>query len=192
MFAGAVQFFIFLVVSESVYPGYSVSSQPLSDLGATCGSKPCYIPPSSTVFDSTVFILGALAFIAAFFVYTGRSRLVGGLTALAAWGVMGVAIFPETTGTLHTLVSLIAFLFGGLAAISSFTISRPPLSYFSVALGLLGLVALVLYATGTYAGLGQGGMERMIAFPELLWLAALGVSFMSGSERERLPVPTPL
>ena len=192
MFLGAVQFSVFLVVSESEYPGYSASRQPLSDLGATCSSKPCYIPPSATLFDSTVFMLGALVFVAAFLVYIGRSRSVGGLLALSSWGAMGVAIFPETTGIVHTLVSLITFLFGGLAAIWSFKVAKPPLGYFSVALGIMGLVALVLYATGTYLGLGQGGMERMIVFPELLWLAALSVSFMTDTERERIPAPTPL
>ena len=191
MFAGAAQFFFFLIVSESIYPGYSVSSQPISDLGATCRSGTCTIPPSSTIFDGTVFLLGALVFVGAFFIYISRSRLIGGLAALSAWGVMGVGIFPETTGVLHTTVSFIAFFFGGLAAIASYRMVRKPFSYFAVALGVVGLVALVLYASGTYLGVGQGGMERLIAYPELVWLTALG-GYLMGRPIEREPLPIPL
>lgn len=188
MFAATAQFFIFFVIAESVYPGYSPSAQPISDLGATCRSGSCIIPPSSLIFDSTVFVLGALVFVAAFFLYIMRYRLVGGLTALSAWGVMGVAIFPETTGVIHTLVSLIAFLFGGLAAIASFRMARRPFGYFGVVLGAIGIISLVLYGSGTYLGLGQGGMERLVAYPELIWLAGFGASLMGRTDREDLPV----
>jgi len=191
MFAGVAQFFLFFVVSESVYPGYSVSSQPMSDLGATCSSGVCYIPPSSTLFDLTVFILGALVFVGAFYIYISRSRLVGGLAALSAWGVMGVAIFPETTGVLHVIVSFIAFFFGGVAAIVSYRMLRRPLSYFAFVLGAVGLVSLVLYASGAYLGLGQGGMERLIAYPELIWALGFG-AYLMGRPIEREPIPVPL
>jgi hypothetical membrane protein len=189
MFAGAAQFFIFLVVAESLYPNYDVSSQPISDLGATCHSGNCVIPPSSAVFDSTVLLLGALVFIGAFFIYISRSRLIGGLAALSAWGVMGVAIFPETTGTLHLVVSFIAFFFGGIAAIASYRMLKRPLSYFAIVLGITGLAALVLYASGTYLGIGEGGMERLVAYPELIWLLGFGAHLMGHVERQPVPIP---
>ncbi len=191
MFAGAAQFFVFFVVAQSVYPGYSVSAQPISDLGATCRSGSCTIPPSAAIFDGTVFVLGALVFVGAFYVYISRFRLIGGLAALSAWGVMGVGIFPETTGVLHVIVSFIAFFFGGLAAIASYRMLRRPLSYFSVVLGVVGLASLVLYAAGVYLGIGQGGMERMVAYPELIWLLGFG-AFLMGRPIEREPLPVPL
>jgi hypothetical membrane protein len=179
LFVGATQFFIFFTISESLYPGYSVSSQPISDLGATCSSGVCVIQqPSSAIFDATVFLLGLLVFVGAFFIYISRSRLIGGLAALSAWGVMGVAIFPETTGVLHVIVSFIAFFFGALAAISSYRMLRPPLSYLAVVLGIASLVALGIYASGNYFGLGQGGMERLIVYPELIWLLGFGAHMM--------------
>lgn len=187
MFVGAAQFLFFFEIAESLYPGYSVSSNPISDLGATCRSGACVIyQPSSTIFDTTVFALGALVFIGAFLIYISRSRLIGGLTAVSAWGVMGVAIFPETTGDLHTLVSLIAFLFGGIAAIASLRMLRAPMAYFAIALGVVALAALVLYGSGTYLGLGQGGMERLIAYPELIWVLAFG-GYLMGHPAERPP-----
>jgi hypothetical membrane protein len=192
MFAGAAQFLFFLVVAESLYPGYSISTQPISDLGATCAAGVCVIQqPSSAVFDATVFLLGASVFVGAFFIYISRSRLIGGLAALSAWGVMGVGIFPETTGVVHVIVSFIAFFFGGIAAIASYSMLRKPLTYFSVALGAVGLVALGLYASGTYLGLGQGGMERLIAYPEIIWALGFG-AYLMGRPIEREPFPVPL
>jgi hypothetical membrane protein len=83
---------------------------------------------------------------------------------------MGVGLFPETTGIAHTISALTAFGFGGLSAIMSYKLQKPPLSYFSVLLGALSLVALALSGSGTYLGLGKGGMERMIVYPILLWV----------------------
>jgi hypothetical membrane protein len=46
---------------------------------------------------------------------------------------------------------------------------------FSILCGLVGLVALVLFASKDYAGLGVGGMERLIVAPVLLWAIVVGV-----------------
>jgi hypothetical protein len=51
---------------------------------------------------------------------------------------------------------------------------KMPFSVISVTLGLMTLGAMVLYATKTYLGLGVGGMERMIAYPSLMWAAGFG------------------
>lgn len=180
LFAAGVQYILLQTLAEALYPGYSVSSNTISDLGATCRNGVCIIyQPSSTIFDSTVFILGALSFVGAFYIYICRFRLLGGFIALSAWGAMGVGIFPETTGALHEIVSLIAFLFGGLAAIASYRMVRPPMSYFGVVLGAITLVVLVLYATGAYLGLGQGGMERLISYPVLVYVVGFGAHLMA-------------
>jgi hypothetical membrane protein len=194
-FVGATQFIIALSIAQSIYPGYNVSSQPISDLGATCvsvlnnpGTSPsssasvCTIPVTATLFDSSVFLLGLLAFISACLIFRAGSKALGVTFMLGGIGAMGVGIFPETTGSLHTLVSFVAFFFGGISAVISYRSTRPPLSYFSVVLGVVTLLALVLYGTSTYLGLGQGGMERLIAYPALLWIVGFGASMMS---RER-------
>ncbi|MDD1747633.1 MAG: hypothetical protein LUQ16_07720, partial [Methanomassiliicoccales archaeon] len=60
-----------------------------------------------------------------------------------------------------------AFLFGNLAAIYAFTKTKPMFSYISLGLGLLGLAALVLLGTGTFLGLGPGGMERIVFYSNI-------------------------
>lgn len=77
------------------------------------------------------------------------------------------------------MFALLAFLFGNLAAILSYKIIRPPLSYIAVALGVVGLVALVLFGTDNHLGMGVGGMERLIAYPVLFWSLGLGGYLMS-------------
>jgi hypothetical membrane protein len=64
----------------------------------------------------------------------------------------------------------------------SYKLQKPPLSFFSILLGTLSLVALVLFISDIYLGLGRGGMERMIAYPTLLWAVGFGSHLMSYSK----------
>jgi hypothetical protein len=41
----------------------------------------------------------------------------------------------------------------------------------------------VLFASGNYFGLGRGGMERLIAYPTLLWSVAFGGYLMGESDK---------
>lgn len=175
-----------MIASEATFPGYSVSANYISDLGAYCSSTPlgtsCVIQqPSSAIFDTSVFLLGVLGLIGGYFILSARFRMTGALMMAGALGAMGVGVFPETTGGLHVLVSFIAFFFTGAAAISSLRLIRPPMSYFAVVLGVFTLVALALYASGTYLGLGPGGMERMVAYPAVIWVIGAG-GYLAGTQ----------
>jgi hypothetical membrane protein len=61
-----------------------------------------------------------------------------------------------------------------LAAISSYRLIQTPLKYFSAILSLFGLLALFFMAFGMTLSLGVGGIERMIAYPILLWGIGFG------------------
>jgi len=83
-----------------------------------------------------------------------------------------------------------AFFFAGLSAIASFKVLKKPLSLISIILGAMTLGALALFSSGMiasgsltsniaynsdfYMGLGPGGMERMVVYPALMWLAGFG------------------
>jgi hypothetical membrane protein len=178
-FIGGVQCLIGIVVAEDLYPGYSVSMNYISDLGATCRATCVIEQPAAAVFDSTVILLGLFVIAAAYFLYrSSKRRILPSLLILSAIGSIGVGVFPETTGILHVVVSLMVFLFGGLSAIASYQILEPPINYLAEALGALTLLALVLFSSGYYLGIGPGGMERMIAYPALLWLVGLGAYLM--------------
>ncbi len=163
---GATQCIVGIIVAEALFSGYSAANNYISDLG---------VGPSALIFNSSTFLLGLLAALSAYFIRRAYGlAIVPVMFFLAGIGAMGVGVFTEHTGMLHGVVSLIAFLFGSLSAIAAYKIENPPLSYISVIMGLMGLVALVLFGSGNYLGLGRGGMERMIAYPILLWAVAFG------------------
>jgi hypothetical protein len=40
--------------------------------------------------------------------------------------------------------------------------------------GTVALLSLIFYASGHLLGLGEGGIERMVAYPQTIWLFVLG------------------
>lgn len=177
LFVGGVVCILGIIVSEALYPGYSTSKNYISDLG---------VGPSSFIFNLSVFLLGVLILSGAYFIHRAFKVVVFSvLVVLAGVGAVGVGIFTKDTGFVHLAFSLIVFLFGGLSAIASYKLQKPPLSYSSAVLGFMVLLALVLFATGNYLGLGRGGMERMIAYPALLWTVAFGGYLIGGSTEHK-------
>jgi hypothetical membrane protein len=174
VFIAVTQFVLGMIVSEALYPGYSTSHNYISDLG---------VGPSSMIFNSSVFLMGLLLIIGAYFLQRAfHFEMLTVMLVLTAIGAMGVGVFTEDFGTIHAVVSLIAFLFSGLSAIFSvlcsyvhkFPLVKMPFSAISIILGLMTLGALGLFAVKIYVGLGAGGMERMIAYPALMWGAGFG------------------
>lgn len=163
-----------MIVAEALYPGYSTSENYISDLG---------VGPSALVFNSSIFLLGVLAVCSAYFIQkTFNFKLFSILTAITGIGAIGVGLFTEDAGAIHAVFSLITFLFAGISAIVSYKLEKPPLSYLSVVLGTMSLVALVLFASGSYLDLGKGGMERMIVYPALLWTISFGGHLIGDSK----------
>ena len=181
LFAGTVQFSIGLILAEIYYPNYNVSTNYVSDLGANCTPTPCLInQPTSTIFNSSAFLLGLAILVAAFFFHRAfHWKPATAIIALAGIGAMGVGLFPETTGVWHGIFTLIVFLFAGLSAVVTARFQRPPMFYFSILLGLVTLGALLLYVGNAYLGLGPGGMERMVVYPVLVWAVAFGGHLMA-------------
>jgi hypothetical membrane protein len=180
LFVGAVLFLTGMHMAEYLYPGYSVSGNYISDLGATCRATCTVFQPSAIIFNSSVILFGLLIVISAYLIWREfNSPIIAALICLSGLGAVGVGLFPETAGFLHMIVSFITFFFGALAAIAVSRLVKEPFSYFSVLMGLASLSALVLYGLEIYLGLGPGGMERMIAYPVLLWAIGFGGYMMS-------------
>ena len=178
-FVAVTQFVLGLVIAEALYPGYSVSDNYVSDLG---------VGPSAIVFNSSAFFLGLLLVVGTYFL-KGSSELktVNRLLFVAAAGAMGVGIITKNFAAAHGVVASTAFFFSGLAAIASAKVTEKPLSVISTVLGAITIGALGLFSAGIvtsgsltsniaydsifYLGLGAGGMERMVVYPVLMWLA---------------------
>ncbi len=191
-FIASTQFFLGLVIAEALYPGYSVSGNYISDLG---------VGPSSMIFNASIFLLGLLSIIGAYFLpRTVDFRTLTLLLALMAIGAMGAGIFTKDSPAIHGFLSSMAFLFGGLSAVISFKVLKMPLSLMSVILGSIVLGALILFAGGLlesgsftaieardsvfFLGLGPGGMERIIVYPALAWLTGFSGHLIGLSEKQ--------
>ena len=166
LFGGIAEFAIGLTIAEAVYPGYSVSRNYISDLG---------IGVASGIFNAAIILVGLAGFFSSRFLFlTFHDRILWILVALAGIGAIGVGIFTEDYPLVHSIFSLVTFLFAALAATYAFRFIRPPLGYLSIVLGVFSLAALGLFVSKTYLGLGPGGMERMIVWPVLVWGLAFG------------------
>ncbi len=189
-FVAAVQFVLGLSISEASYAGYSVSANYISDLG---------IGPSSVIFNSSVFSLGLLLLIGTYFLRSVSDfKTTNMLLLLTALGAMGIGVFTKDYRTAHGVVTAMTFFFAGLSAISLFRVLKMPSSLMSIVLGMMTLGALFLFSSGMvtsgsltsdiaydsefYMGLGPGGMEHMIVYPALIWLA--GFSWHLVTQRE--------
>jgi hypothetical membrane protein len=169
LFVGALQFVVGLNVAEDLYPGYNVSMNYISDLGATCNATCNMVQPSSAIFNSSVILLGLLILVVTFFIHRAfQTKPLSILLVLTGIGAIGVGVFFETTLILNWIFSLIAYLFGVFSAIASYKIEKAPKNCLSAMLGVLTLGALVLFISGhflesrNFLGLGPRGMERMI------------------------------
>jgi hypothetical membrane protein len=161
-FVGTFQFIIAMIVAEAKYTGYSISNNYISDLG---------VGPTASIFNTSIIIFGIVIVIVSYLVYKSINvKLFPALMFIAGLGAALVGVFPENSPYhIHTLVSFVTFFFGSLAVISSFRIQKRIMSYISVLIGLLSLISLGLFISGITLGIGVGGIERLIAYPILLW-----------------------
>jgi hypothetical membrane protein len=187
LFAAGVLAFMGIITAETLYPGYSTAQNAISDLGATLPPDSIIIEPSASIFNTTMLVSGLLIVASAYCIHRAfRRQAITVLLGLFGTGVLGVGIFDGSYGDIHAIFALLAFLAGGLSAVASSRIQRAPLSYFSVALGGISLLDLILYYimldASPFAVLGIGGLERWIAYPILLWVTGFGGYLMGHSQ----------
>lgn len=164
-----------IITAEALYPGYSTAEQTISALGAASDSGGA-VQPSATIFNGAMILSGLLTLVAA----SGIDRVydrrwLTAVVAISGLGVAGVGVFPAHQPTPHFVAAFLAFAAGGLSAIAAAFVVRRPFSYLSAGLGVVALVALVLFvALGGSTALGIGGLERWITYPTQLWVTAFG------------------
>ena len=170
LFIGTAWFLIGFIVSEALYPGYHVT-QMISDLG---------VGSTALIFNISIIGFGILLITSAYLLHTaGTNRCFLVLLAITGLGAAGVGIFPENIVVPHTICAMTVFIIGSLCAFLGFRVFRAPWSWFSPALGLITLTAFILLVAKLYPGLAAGGMERMIAYPLLIWALGTGVYLMA-------------
>jgi hypothetical membrane protein len=168
------------ITAEALYPGvYSTHANTVSHLGASEPPNSVVLQPSAAIFDGTMLVAGAMILAGAWFAWRAlRRRTVLIPTALLGAGALGVGVFPLTHPTPHTLFAFTAFLSGGIAVVLASRVAPGPFRHLWAALGTISLAATVLgvffLEWAPVAELGEGGIERWIVYPIVLWLAAFG------------------
>ncbi len=106
------------------------------------------------------------------------ARLGFGCMACAGVGAILIGLFPENTlGALHIAGATLSFLLGNLGMILlGVNFNRLPktLRIYTVLSGVIGLAALPLFLKHIYLGLGIGGMERIVSYPQTIWMIIFG------------------
>ena len=174
------------MVSETLYPYYSVMSNYISDLGTHCpaAAGACFVPQYWWLFNSSEVVFGLLIALSGYYFFRAYSyRPASVMIGVTGVALIFVGLLNESFSPWHSIFSLITFVFAGLSAIVTFRFQKSPLSYISLALGVISLISLVLYvpdggAFGTAIGIGPGGLERMIVYPVLLWSVGFGGHLM--------------
>ncbi|MBN1433069.1 MAG: DUF998 domain-containing protein [Methanomicrobiaceae archaeon] len=168
LLSGGVIWIISMIISEAVYPGYSINSNYISDLGVGPW-------PADVIFNLATIIFGICVLAGAIILIKTNSKelFLYGL-AIAGLGVFFVGIFPESTGLPHYLSAGTAFLMGSISAVAAAGRLKKPFCFFSAIMGITGLIALIALQIRIYGEIGPGGMERLIAYPLVLWIITYG------------------
>jgi hypothetical membrane protein len=181
-----------IITAEALYPAaYNTHRNTISDLGAM---RPDNLirQPSAAIFDWTMIVTGIMIIAAAYCLYRALSRRgISIMAGLMGLGILGVGIFPGNHPAPHQVSSLLAFAAGGIAVLLGWRLQAGPLRYLYLALGVVSLISLVLgvffLGWSPVARIGEGGVERWVAYPVVLWM----VSFGSALCRTREPRDRP-
>ena len=185
LFLGVLQWLMIVLAAETLFPGYSIRANDLSDLASTVPPHVSPMQPSSMLFNASTFVIGLFSLISSVLIYfSAGSRLFSILFGLSGLFAMGVAVFPGDTGAIHGLVALGWFTTAPISAIVSCRMVKGPLAWFSVAIGLLSIVVLFfafyIGSASPFQFFGRGGEERMLVYPVLLWMTAFAGYLMGG------------
>lgn len=173
-----------IITAEALYPApYDTADNTISDLGATLPPESIILQPSATIFDVAMIVGGIAIITGAFFMHRAFGRKVVAIPlTLFGVGALGVGIFPGNHLGLHQLFAMTAFVSGGVAAVMAAKVLVSPFRELSIIVGTISLVsfllAMFLVEWAPVAELGEGGIERWIVYPAVLWLTMFGGALM--------------
>jgi hypothetical membrane protein len=188
-----------IIAAEALYPGYNAGTHMISDLGATVPPDSVILQPSATIFNVTMMLSGALVLGATYLLRpTLGDRALTAALGLLGVGVLGVGVFDGSEAPMHGIFSMLTFFAGGITAVVAYRVVSTPFRYVSVAIGAFVLALLVsiiaaglLGAAHPLAFLGEGGLERYVAYPVLLWTLGFGGYLMGASANPAENAATP-
>lgn len=186
-YVSTLQYFLVqLLVSLRWSPPFSLSRNTISDLGnTTCGKfNGRYVcSPLHSLMNVSFVVLGLAmiggSLLVCRYMPTTKFQAVGFVSiAIGGVGAVMVGIFPENTiPALHGIGAALPFLIGNIGLlILGFSLGGPvALRIYTVLSGSVALIFLAFYASSHFVGLGEGAIERVVAYPQTVWLIVLGI-----------------
>lgn len=173
-----------IITAEAFYPpGYSTAHSQISDLGSTVPPGSVVYQPSAGIFNSTMLAAGLMVLMGTWYLHQFFSEwLVSIPLSLFGLGLVGVGFFPGNQVPYHNMSAMLAFLSGGVSAIAAARIGSTPFRYFGIVFGFIALAAwfmAVLSPDLLFPFIGDGGTERWVAYPIMLWLIGFGGYLMN-------------
>jgi hypothetical membrane protein len=161
------------MLAASIAPDYDFGGGAISDLGV--------IEETAVLFNVLLLATGVLNAAGGYLLYTWHRRIwLLVVYLVGAAGAVGAGLLPLDTGGPHSLFALVGFLFFNVEALGTAFVVRGPMKGISLIAGALGLIFVVIMVIGDggnpaiFGPIGHGGAERMIVYPVMLWLLALG------------------
>ncbi|MBI3624402.1 DUF998 domain-containing protein [Candidatus Saccharibacteria bacterium] len=193
----SLQYYLVQVISAQAWSmPYSVQSNTISDLGNTvCGlyAGRYVCSPLHSLMNASFITLGITMVVGAVLIYQefkeSKATFIGfTFMAIAGLGTLLVGLFPENgLVVLHVLGAALPFFVGnvGLIVLGASLDIPSMLRYYTLVSGIVSLTALLFFITHTYLGIGIGGMERLTAYPQTMWLIVFGIYISSNHIRLR-------
>lgn len=130
--------------------------------------------------NASLIVLGVGMAVGSALTYQTLRRGRAGLVVMAAAGVgtVVVGLVPlDTVYWLHIAGADAAILLGNIALIMLGRALGQPrwLGWYALISGVVALAGLCLFLTHNRFFLGLGGMERVAAYPQTLWLIVAGI-----------------
>lgn len=194
-----VQYLVVQPIVAAAWPHmYNWSSNLISDLGNTaCGpyAGRFVCSPDHAQMNASFIMLGLTMAVGSLLIYQefrkNHLSLIGfSLMSLGGFGTVLVGLFPENVnGLMHGIGAFFGLLIGNISLmILALAIrqARRGFRLYTFLSGLLSSLAFILFFAGVNFGLGQGGMERLVSYPQTIWLTLFGLYMTSTRLRARM------
>ncbi|GIH07665.1 hypothetical protein Rhe02_57320 [Rhizocola hellebori] len=173
------------------HPPFSWATNNISDLGnVTCGvwdtSRPREVcSPWHVAMNSAMIATGVLLALGALLTWSALgegicARTAQVLTLAGASGYLLAGLYPaDVNENNHFLAAMLIFVLANAGMLVASLARRPSvlgsMRGISLTLGLAGVAGTALFLTQADVGVGAGTLERLAAFPWLIWTVAIAV-----------------
>lgn len=184
----SVEFFVVQFIAAAAWKlPYSWRVNTISDLGRiACGLQDGrYVcSPLHAWMNLSLIIVGAIMAGGSLLMYQefreSRAAFVGfTLMGIAGAGTVLAGVFAEDANPqLHVIGASLPFILGNVSLlVLGIALYNTPglLRVYTFLSGFVALVALCFFAVKQYGSLGEGGLERVVTYPQTIWLVVFGL-----------------